>query len=86
VAHDPHLREVHRLTSGLDDLALEEREGREAPAGAAAALVLDRCGLDHLHVGELVARCGVVVGVGLCRCRESEAERDGGKHQSFHRR
>ena len=37
VADDPHFREVHLGASGLEDFALEERQGREAPAGAAAA-------------------------------------------------
>ena len=83
VAHDPHLREVHCGPSGAQDLALEERERRDAPARAAAALVLDRRRGDDLRVGETVALRGRRVG-GLRPCRECEAEGDERKHQVFH--
>ena len=55
VAHHPHLGEVHRLAAGLQDLALEERMGRETPAGAAAVLVLHGGDGHDFRVGEDVA-------------------------------
>ena len=84
VADDPHFREVHLGASGLEDFALKERQGREAPAGAAAALVLDGRGRDELHVGEFVTRRGVVLIGGLRRGRAGEADCECGKQQVFH--
>ena len=55
VAYDPHLREVHRLATLAQDLALEEAQRREAPAGAAAVLILDGGRLNHFLIGEDVA-------------------------------
>ena len=84
VAHDPHLGEVDRTAAGAQDLAFEEREGRVAPAGAAAVLVLDRGHGDQPDVGESVSLrlgCG-----GSLRCgREGGAERKGCQQEFFHR-
>ena len=83
VAHDPHLRKVQFGTSGAEDFAFEEREGRVTPAGSAAALVLDRGHGDQFDVGEPVAFRGGRVGR-LCRGSECVAERKCGENRFFH--
>ena len=83
VAHDPHLRKVQFGTSGAEDFAFEEREGRVTPAGSAAALVLDRGDGQDFDVGETVAFRGGRVGR-LCRGSERVAERKCGENRFFH--
>ena len=83
VAHDPHLRKVQFGTSGAEDFAFEEREGRVTPAGSAAALVLDRGDGQDFDVGETVAFRGGRVGR-LCRGSECVAERKCGENRFFH--
>ena len=81
----PYFRVVAQFhAAGAQDLAFEEREGRVAPAGAAAVLVLDRGHGDQPDVGESVSLrlgCG-----GSLRCgREGGAERKGCQQEFFHR-
>ena len=71
VTYDPHLRELDLRAAGTQDLLLEERYGREAPAGAAAVLVGDGHRLHRLRVGELVALGGLLLV--LCRRRDCGA-------------
>ena len=71
VTYDPHLRELDLRAAGTQDLLLEERYGREAPAGAAAGLVGDGHRLHRLRVGELVALGGLLLV--LCRRRDCGA-------------
>ncbi len=84
VADDPHLREVDRSAACAQDFTLQKRKGREAPACAAAVLVLDGCHLQHLGVGEAVA-----LGLGLFGCRLGDgaaqsADGQQGKQKVFH--
>ena len=82
VADDPHLREVHLGTSGAEDLALEHRHRRVAPAGAAAALVLDRRRAEDLAFGEAIP----LGRIGRLGCgSECEAECESRRKQVFHR-
>lgn len=83
VAHDPHLREVQFGTSGAEDLAFEERQGRVAPAGAAAALVFHGGDGHDLNVGETVALRSGRFGR-LCRGSSCETERECGENEVFH--
>ena len=89
VADDVHFGQVRvgfRLeVLRLDDFGLEEGEGGEAPAGAAARLVLHRSDRDFLDGGELIVGCFDRRGglTGLAGCDDGNQGRRGEKEESF---
>ena len=85
VANDPDLRQIDHLATILQNLALEESQTREAPAGATAALILNRGSLYTILIGDFVAFGHRNVALArLCLCAECQRSKHCSKNKFFH--